>query len=529
MSTPAPLLSSVFQEYESQRHLRLLRVIAPLFYIVESISLLALTVVLISLAFQGQFNASTNFSLRVSFTIGIIINVCYGLAWYMTSRAREASATWIIIGSTTLAFTVTCITESRSQGLIPLVLALLAGYLVTIALAGVLGDRLLLIIITVVSIAGSVVTVLIGQSVSNANANANLVVPPPNGLLPPPMAVVTPQPVQFLSALIFFVIADIGMMVVFFGVQLSSRASVNDLQELRLANEQARQLDELKDQFISNVNHELRNPIMGIMGHLDNMVQAPTTTPIERYRHNAERALNAAFNLRHLVDSILDANRIILSPEEFSPVPVNVRPTVFAAMQLIDPADGHIADRPLQLDLPDRFVIRGDAVYLQQILMNLLSNAIKYSPAGSPISVVGRLIEPGATFGKRQNASFVTGGALTAEIVVSDRGFGIPPEQAPLLFHRFVRLPRDLASNVIGNGLGLFLCRQLTEAMGGRIWVESTGIVGEGSAFHITLPALSASEADFADTAPRRSPPRSRAGISAFRTAHPPLPLLASS
>jgi signal transduction histidine kinase len=57
-----------------------------------------------------------------------------------------------------------------------------------------------------------------------------------------------------------------------------------------------------------------------------------------------------------------------------------------------------------------------------------------------------------------------------------------------LLFHRFVRLPRDLASAISGNGLGLSLCHKLTMAMGGRIWAESTGVAGEGSTFHVLLP-----------------------------------------
>src|SRR5258708_18558277 len=75
------------------------------------------------------------------------------------------------------------------------------------------------------------------------------------------------------------------------------------------------------------------------------------------------------------------------------------------------------------------------------------------------------------------------------QIAVRDSGEGVAPEQAVLLFQRFVRLERDIASNVTGTGLGLAICRAYVEAMGGRIWIESSGVPGEGSTFLFTLPA----------------------------------------
>ncbi len=84
------------------------------------------------------------------------------------------------------------------------------------------------------------------------------------------------------------------------------------------------------------------------------------------------------------------------------------------------------------------------------------------------------------------------------EIRVRDYGLGIPPDQIPLLFNRFVRLPRDLASSVVGSGLGLYLCRVMTESMGGTIRVESSGVEGEGSTFFVRLP--------LAPAQPRREP-----------------------
>jgi signal transduction histidine kinase len=73
------------------------------------------------------------------------------------------------------------------------------------------------------------------------------------------------------------------------------------------------------------------------------------------------------------------------------------------------------------------------------------------------------------------------------EIAVRDYGLGVPPDQIPLLFNRFVRLPRDLASKVRGNGLGLYLCRTMAQAMDGAIWLESSGIEGEGTTIYLRL------------------------------------------
>jgi signal transduction histidine kinase len=117
------------------------------------------------------------------------------------------------------------------------------------------------------------------------------------------------------------------------------------------------------------------------------------------------------------------------------------------------------------------------------MLTNLMANAIKYSPAGTPISVQARLREerPLRLLGDKSAQYMV-------EIAVQDQGLGIPQEQQGLLFRRFVRLPRDIASTVRGTGLGLYLCRIFAEAMGGSIWVESSGIPGEGSTFFVRLP-----------------------------------------
>jgi signal transduction histidine kinase len=121
------------------------------------------------------------------------------------------------------------------------------------------------------------------------------------------------------------------------------------------------------------------------------------------------------------------------------------------------------------------------------VLLNLLSNASKYSAAGSPIEIKARIVPARGSKGRGSK----TAPLQVVEISVNDHGLGIPPEQIPLLFQRFVRLERDLASSVSGTGLGLAICKSYVEAMGGTIWVESTGISGEGSTFIFTLPLVS--------------------------------------
>jgi signal transduction histidine kinase len=258
-----------------------------------------------------------------------------------------------------------------------------------------------------------------------------------------------------------------------------------DTGNMQYAIDQGRQLDALKDQFIITVNHELRNPIMALTGNLDTLHRAwPRLTEAERLEF-VDGALVAGKNVRSLLESILDIRRIEVA-EQFTPMAVDVRAALDVAIRLIAPGQGAMIPRDILVTIPAGLAIWGDATRLQQILTNLLSNAIKYSEAGTSIEVTAQIpttISPR----KRPHAPQMV------EITIKDYGLGIPPQQIPLLFQRFVRLPRDLASNVMGNGLGLYLCREYAQAMQGDIGVESTGIAGEGSTFRLVLPLTSTS------------------------------------
>jgi signal transduction histidine kinase len=270
----------------------------------------------------------------------------------------------------------------------------------------------------------------------------------------------------------------------------SFRRTLGDFGAAYIQIRQLDQLDQLKDQFITNVNHELRNPTMALQGYVELLrLRHEKVTP-ERRGELIERAAHASDDLVALLTSVLETQRFDSGDQEFTAEAVNVRATLEDAARLIDPREGNMIERELRVHIPEALEVWGEQVRLRQILTNLLSNALKYSSSGTPVEVsASTVLEGHPAEGRPWRTTASAARQQMVEIKVRDYGLGIPREQNPLLFKRFVRLPRDLASNVVGNGLGLHLCRILAEAMGGTIWVESTGVEGEGSTFIVRLPA----------------------------------------
>ena len=229
---------------------------------------------------------------------------------------------------------------------------------------------------------------------------------------------------------------------------------------------------------------------MALQGHVELLLLTQDgLTPDER-RAYLERAKRAGDDLVALVTSILAARTIGQEAETVAPEAVAVAEALTSALLLVDPRDGRQVERELRVSIPAGMEVWAEPVRVRQILTNLLSNAVKYSPPGTPVEVSARIVAAAPDEPRRRMLAKRTAPQprQMAEIAVRDYGAGIPPDQAPLLFNRFVRLPRDLASNVPGNGLGLYLCRALADTLGGSITVESQGIVGEGATFYLRLP-----------------------------------------
>ena len=248
--------------------------------------------------------------------------------------------------------------------------------------------------------------------------------------------------------------------------------------QIASAYEQQRHLNDLKDQFLLNVNHELRTPLTEINGYLNLLSEYNGQLNAETQATFLGHAVHGCEELLHLVNNVLEAIRGDVHEKATLLESLSVDRVVREVLDLFEPQKRQQHD--LKLDISEQLAIRADRQYLHRILLNLLSNAFKYSPPGTAITVRAQLLQRAAEEAPEEVC-----------ISVQDAGHGIPSEEIPVLFGKFVRLKRDMLGNVRGTGLGLYISKQLVEAMGGSIWVESAGMPGLGSRFCFTLPAAS--------------------------------------
>jgi signal transduction histidine kinase len=290
----------------------------------------------------------------------------------------------------------------------------------------------------------------------------------------------------------------------------SARAGIDSVGR---AFERERELTALKDQFITYANHELRTPVMALYNNLEILeLLGEQGDPAER-EHIVQQALSAGGVVIRLLRSVLDTSMLEAQAPRIELRAVEVAPLVRAVLETYDPREvgepsvesGFYESRIVTLAIPDALVVWADEGRMRQILVNLLSNALKYSASGSPININASVVDDvqrHRQFGQ-QSDGVAPEVARMVRVSIHDQGLGVPPRDVSKLFNRFVRLERDIAGTVRGTGIGLYLCRVLVEAMGGRIWVESSGVPGEGSTFSITLPLAASTE----PTAPTASAP----------------------
>ena len=224
------------------------------------------------------------------------------------------------------------------------------------------------------------------------------------------------------------------------------------------------------------MSHELRTPLTSVVGYVELLQQQQDKVDAQTLARWVDAVKQGSDQLEQLTNSILDAALVDHDGQRLKLEPTPVAPMVRKVLARFHPEERHAY--ALRLDLPEHLAVWADELALQRVLHNVLGNAFKYAPKQTPINIRADL---------SRHLSVSTDEHVC--ISVQDAGPGIPPDEVPLLFQKFVRLKRDLAGTVRGSGLGLYISRQLVEAMHGRMWVESAGKPGEGSCFCFTLPS----------------------------------------
>ncbi|MFL5815891.1 MAG: ATP-binding protein [Bdellovibrionia bacterium] len=225
---------------------------------------------------------------------------------------------------------------------------------------------------------------------------------------------------------------------------------------------------ESRDEFLSIASHELKTPLSGMYLQLQLMrkllPQVPPSETTDKYKRLLEGSIKQTEMLNGLVEELLDLTRIRAGKLELRKQECDLKPILDKSLTQLS-LDITRSKSPLSVDADSKVVGNFDPLRMSQLMTNLISNAVKYG-AGKPIEVSLRSLKS------------------MAEFQVKDQGLGIPEEKQKAIFERFERA--DLTKEISGLGLGLYITKQLIEAHGGKIQVESQ--VGQGSVFKVLLP-----------------------------------------
>lgn len=248
-------------------------------------------------------------------------------------------------------------------------------------------------------------------------------------------------------------------------VPIMLRGAFQDITQLKLAEEKAKDASRIKSEFLANMSHEIRTPINGIIGMNDLLLKTELS---EKQRHYLELAQTSGLSLLHLINDILDFSKIEAGKLQLEEIQ-------FDLYKLISEVADTFALKAEEKQLEFIFEIApgvprhivSDPSRIRQIINNLASNALKFTEAGEVVLTVEEL------------------GLNKIQFNVKDSGIGIPKEKLGNLFNKFVQVDASTTRKFGGTGLGLAISKQLSEIMGGTIGVESEE--NQGSTFWFNI------------------------------------------
>jgi two-component system, OmpR family, phosphate regulon sensor histidine kinase PhoR len=227
-------------------------------------------------------------------------------------------------------------------------------------------------------------------------------------------------------------------------------------------------LEQMKNDFVNTVSHDLKGPITVIAGMADLMRMAGPGD--ENHASRCEDIRDSAQHMADLVSDLLDIGRIEAGLDA-AREPMDLIPVIGEALRMVRPR-AETRSIALYAELAEEAIVSAVPSRVRQVLINLIDNGVKYTLAGGRVSVAAALSTDGD-------------GAETVRIRVSDTGMGIPARDLPHVFDKFYRVQSKATSAIAGTGLGLAITKSIVEAYGGRISVDS--LEGVGTTFEVEL------------------------------------------
>jgi signal transduction histidine kinase len=244
---------------------------------------------------------------------------------------------------------------------------------------------------------------------------------------------------------------------------------------------QEKQLEQMKDDLVSMIVHDLKNPLAGVIGFAEIVHAKAKKQGLEDFERFLSKILYQANTLHEMVNNILEVHKMEDGTMEIEKDVTNLEELVNNAIRQVEMSakqKGITISKELTTELPPVFV---DRTKIIRLFANILSNGIKYTPEQGQIRIHTALQDD----------------VILTEI--SDTGKGIPSQYLDTIFDRFAQIDRKKQGKAASVGLGLYFCKLVVEAHGGKIWAESKE--GKGSTFYFTIPnLLSATQEEDSET-----------------------------